>query len=279
MHFRNLLLEPVRSLLSRAYVPYGKEPQAAVALLSDGMMVPGVRVENASLSLTVPASATALAACAAFGRSDVVALRVFPDPMRTERAFVETASFARLAHAAPGLFVESANSMPEPSGFLSPARVPDGSVDRLLEEAHALLERAHAPSSGFSVACVIRGRNRVLFGGVNVEHPDWSRTLCAERAALATALAYGCESVIDVVVVSSGAAPIAPCGACRQFFLELAPDAKLWMERGATSREGIAVRELLPDAFSHANLLDGGLSGGSSDRADDRTSDPPPRCC
>ena len=58
--------------------------------------------------------------------------------------------------------------------------------------ARQLARRAYVPASGFHVGALLVTEAGVLVPGCNVEHPaDWTRGLCAERVALATAQAYG----------------------------------------------------------------------------------------
>jgi cytidine deaminase len=80
--------------------------------------------------------------------------------------------------------------------------------------------------------------------GANVENVSYTVGICAERAALARAVAEGVKPG-DVEAVATTASP---CGACRQWFAEFAVD------RVVFAREGeLAVRrpdELLPDSFS-----------------------------
>ncbi|WP_457597579.1 cytidine deaminase family protein, partial [Hydrogenimonas sp.] len=61
----------------------------------------------------------------------------------------------------------------------------------LFDELVALLERSDAPFSGFSVAAVVvdeAGRHHL---GVNVESASYGLTICAERAAIFSAIAAG----------------------------------------------------------------------------------------
>jgi cytidine deaminase len=61
------------------------------------------------------------------------------------------------------------------------------------------------------------------FVGVNVENASYGLTICAERAAVAAAVAAGARRFSAIVVVCSGLAPPSPCGACRQVLCELPP--------------------------------------------------------
>jgi cytidine deaminase len=130
--------------------------------------------------------------------------------------------------------------------------------DRLLAQARAAATRAYAPYSHFQVGAAVvvvddDGSTRVVTGA-NVENASYGLTLCAERTALAAALTSQSLSPraplksalssgpqtrprITHVAVShlnasddAGPAQHTPCGACRQWLAELAPDAVYYIE-------------------------------------------------
>jgi cytidine deaminase len=114
----------------------------------------------------------------------------------------------------------------------------------LYEAARAAAVRAYAPYSNFPVgAAVLLRDGRVVTGG-NVENASYTVGICAERAALARAVAEGAKPG-DVEAV---AATAPPCGACRQWLTEFD------VERVVFEHDGVlAIRrpdELLPDSFS-----------------------------
>ena len=115
--------------------------------------------------------------------------------------------------------------------------------------AEAVLAHAHAPYSGLHVAAAIADRSGRVFTGVNVENASYGLTVCAERNALASAVGAGARSFTGLVVVSSAAHAITPCGACRQVLLELAADVPVHCYGRNGSKLATTVRELLPHAF------------------------------
>ena len=113
----------------------------------------------------------------------------------------------------------------------------------LLEHARRAAARAYAPYSGFMVGAAVLDRAGRIYEAANVENASYGLSLCAERAALARALAEGAlPGEIEAV-----AATASPCGACRQWLVELGVDRVVYPWRGA-----LAVRrpsDLLPDSF------------------------------
>ena len=81
-------------------------------------------------------------------------------------------------------------------------------------------DRAHAPYSQFLVGAAVIDDAGNTFAGCNVENLSFGLTICAERVAIATAIAAGSHKLRAVVVVADTETPISPCGACRQVMAE-----------------------------------------------------------
>jgi cytidine deaminase len=81
-------------------------------------------------------------------------------------------------------------------------------------------DRAHAPYSQFLVGAAVIDDAGNTFAGCNVENLSFGLTICAERVAIATAVAAGSHKLRAVVVVADTETPISPCGACRQVMAE-----------------------------------------------------------
>ena len=119
----------------------------------------------------------------------------------------------------------------------------------LVAHAAAMRERAVAPYSHYHVGAALLGRNGKVYGGCNIESAAYPATLCAERAALACAVADGCTDFEKLAVIASGEALCTPCGICRQLLYEFAPDMAVLCCRGDQSWEELSMRELLPYGF------------------------------
>ncbi|HEY7371309.1 MAG TPA: cytidine deaminase [Polyangia bacterium] len=120
---------------------------------------------------------------------------------------------------------------------------------QLLAAARAVRARAHAPYSKFRVGAAVLDERGRVHAGCNVENASYGLTVCAERNAVAAAVAAGAKRLRAVAVASDGA--VTPCGACRQVLAELGDpttDVLLAGPRGAPRATTLGA--LLPDAFA-----------------------------
>jgi cytidine deaminase len=122
-----------------------------------------------------------------------------------------------------------------------------GEFARLMAAARAARERAYAPYSDFKVGAAALGDDGRVYVGVNVENASYGLSLCAERAAVAAAVAGGAREIIALAIAADR--PAAPCGACRQVIVELGPEATVIWEDGAGGYVVKKADELLPERF------------------------------
>jgi cytidine deaminase len=121
----------------------------------------------------------------------------------------------------------------------------------LVAAARAVRKRAHAPYSRFQVgAAVVDERGRVHVG-CNVENASYGLTICAERNAVAAAVAAGARAVRAVAVVTPMKPPGTPCGACRQVLAEFgASDTRVLLAGPTGAVEETTLGALLPRGFT-----------------------------
>ena len=120
---------------------------------------------------------------------------------------------------------------------------------QLLAAARAVRARAHAPYSKFRVGAAVLDQRGRVHTGCNVENASYGLTVCAERNAVAAAVAAGAKKIRAVVVVSDGA--VTPCGACRQVLTELGdPTTEVLLAGPRGVPRETTLGALLPQAFS-----------------------------
>ena len=123
-------------------------------------------------------------------------------------------------------------------------------------------KHAYAPYSDFRVGAALLVRpnedsvlpKNKIYTGVNIENGSYGATLCAERVAFAKAISSGVleydtgQNPFIAIAVSAGDDEALPCGICRQFMSEFAPELIV-----VTKSEGqIRIRnlaQLLPESF------------------------------
>jgi cytidine deaminase len=115
--------------------------------------------------------------------------------------------------------------------------------DELYHLAATAAESAYAPYSRFHVGAAVAARDGRVDTGVNVENAAYPLGVCAERAALARAVAEGIRpGDVEAVAITAS-----PCGGCRQWLLEFGVERVVFELGGSVLTRTPA--ELLPESF------------------------------
>lgn len=123
-------------------------------------------------------------------------------------------------------------------------------MDELMSAARAVRDNAHAPYSGFAVGAALRALSGRVYVGCNVENVAYPQGTCAEAGAIAAMVAGGDRVITAVAIIADGAAPVAPCGGCRQKLAEFAgPDVPVAMAMLDGTSHSTTLGALLPGAF------------------------------
>lgn len=96
-----------------------------------------------------------------------------------------------------------------------------------------------------------------IFAGANVENASYPLAVCAERNAVAIAVAAGATRLEAIAICTNSSPPASPCGACRQVLMEFAPhpEAVAVIAMNTTGeRRQFTLAELLPYGFSGKDM-------------------------
>ncbi|MCC2258560.1 cytidine deaminase [Intestinimonas aquisgranensis] len=126
----------------------------------------------------------------------------------------------------------------------------------LVERAFSMLERSYVPYSHFPVGAALECADGSVFTGCNVENAAYGSTICAERTAAVKAVSEGHrDDFVRIAIVGNSTDYCWPCGACRQFLFEFAPDLECLIARGDHEYVKLPLRELLAHGFGPKSLL------------------------
>jgi cytidine deaminase len=120
------------------------------------------------------------------------------------------------------------------------------SIKDLIRRATEARDRAYAPYSRFKVGAALQTAAGDVFVGCNIENASLGLTICAERAAVASAVSEGCSDFTAIAVVTDGDVVCPPCGSCRQVLAEFNPNLHVIMTTTSGAVREMNLIELLP---------------------------------
>jgi len=129
---------------------------------------------------------------------------------------------------------------------------PKPDLENLMEQARQVAQNSYSPFSRFRVGAALQLTSGEVVTGTNVENVSYGLTICAERAALVSAVSrFGPAIRIAAVAITNlNQAASPPCGACRQVLAEfILPEAPVTfpLEKGDHT---VAFAELFPFVFN-----------------------------
>ncbi len=98
------------------------------------------------------------------------------------------------------------------------------------------------------VGAAVLTKNGNIFTGVNID-TDCSLGMCAERNAMSTMITAGEFEIARVVAVNKKGQVLPPCGACREFMMQLknASDIEVLVDNNGTV---VKLKDLMPYSYS-----------------------------
>ena len=119
----------------------------------------------------------------------------------------------------------------------------------------ALLDRAYARYSGFTVAAAVIDEQGRTHLGVNVENAAYPSGTCAEQTAIGAMITAGGRRIDTVLIAAGSNAVVQPCGACRQRIAEFASrTCEIVSVQDGRPTARTAFWGLLPQSFGPGDL-------------------------
>ncbi len=126
-----------------------------------------------------------------------------------------------------------------------------GGYDNLIEQAAQAAKGAYAPYSGFLVGAALLSQSGRIYSAGNIENAASGASICAERAALARAIASGEREFEAIAIAGNAVEPVSPCGICRQSLIEFGEDIIVIMSNAKGDALTATLADLLPKAFTY----------------------------
>ena len=121
----------------------------------------------------------------------------------------------------------------------------------LIRAAFKARSFAYTPYSHFKVGAALLAKNGMVYTGCNIENAAYGVTICAERTAACKAVSEGRRDFVRIAVYGDGEHYCYPCGACRQFLAEFAPDMEVLSAMGGGRYVSNRLSELMPYTFNY----------------------------
>lgn len=124
----------------------------------------------------------------------------------------------------------------------------------LIVRAVEARKNSYSPYSHFAVGAALLCEDGSIYVGCNIENASFTPTVCAERAAIFSAVSDGKRKFTAIAVVGGKGkdigTPCYPCGVCRQVLREFCEPEKMriLLKNGDEISE-YKLCELLPNSF------------------------------
>ena len=139
-------------------------------------------------------------------------------------------------------------------------------LDKLIEKAFEMKEKAYCPYSKYHVGAGLLAKSGKIQVGMNIENSSYGATICAERTAVFKAVSEG-EKQFSAIVICGGLEGVEPkgsevdyafpCGLCRQVLREFSnpKELKIYVCSTKEKYNVYTLDELLPHSFGPEHLL------------------------
>lgn len=129
-------------------------------------------------------------------------------------------------------------------------------MEKLIESALKVREKAYCPYSKFKVGAAALFEDGKIYTGCNIENVSYSATICAERTAIFNGVSNGNRKLKAIAIAGSTDNFTFPCGICRQVMIEFAESDKIivYIIKDKDNITTKTIGQLMPDSFSKKDL-------------------------
>jgi len=127
---------------------------------------------------------------------------------------------------------------------------------KLIDFAAEVMVNSYSPYSRLRVGAAIECADGTVFTGCNIEIAALGPSICAESAAVASAVSAGKRSFKRIAIISEGSSYCFPCGTCRQRLNEFSPELEVLCVRADGRYVSYPLSSLLPMAFGKDHIAD-----------------------
>lgn len=120
----------------------------------------------------------------------------------------------------------------------------------LCQKAIDMMEMAYCPYSHFPVGAALECSDGSVFTGCNIENAAYGAGICGERTAMSKAISEGHKDFVRIAIAGKSDDFCVPCGICRQFMMEFAPNMEVICLNGKGESKTFTLPELLPYGFN-----------------------------
>ena len=120
---------------------------------------------------------------------------------------------------------------------------------KLIDMAANVMENSYSPYSRFKVGAAVECADGTVFTGCTIENAAFGVTMCAESAAVASAVSAGKNKFKRIAIASEGSTYYVPCGTCRQILCEFSPEMEVLCSRADGRYVSYSLTALMPMAM------------------------------
>ena len=124
----------------------------------------------------------------------------------------------------------------------------------LIDLATDAMANSYSPYSRFKVGAAVESADGPVFTGCNIENAAFGATMCAEAAAIASAVSAGKREFKRIAIISEGTSYCFPCGTCRQLLNEFSPNMEVLSARADGRYVSYPLTSLMPMAFGNDQM-------------------------